>query len=209
MPPNTPNRFLPAGNTLRAFVLLIATGLLVLNACDHRPLAASAPNATADHQQDLLIGYNLLANTLSDESRLHSLDVLKTLQIDGTNDAIGKMMTTISDASTRRASELTKLVQLAPNVSDKPSAVSLIGEAITAAAKEIGKSEMTSRDGGFDVRFVLLQAQATRMVAAIATAIERFEPNPERKEWLKSLAVEYEGYRSEMIEYLGEKEEAK
>jgi hypothetical protein len=63
---------------------------------------------------------------------------------------------------------------------------------------------MLSRKGGFDVRFVLVQAQATRMVAAMAKAIVRFDPNPERKAWLKELAAEYEGYRGDLIRYIGE-----
>ena len=67
---------------------------------------------------------------------------------------------------------------------------------------------MLSRNGGFDVRFVLLQAQATRMVAAMATATARFDPNSERKKWLKSLANEYEGYRSDLIEYLSVRADA-
>ncbi len=54
----------------------------------------------------------------------------------------------------------------------------------------------------FDVRFVVLQAQATRMVAAMARANARFDSNAERKAWLSGLATEYEGYRDELIEII-------
>lgn len=112
-------------------------------------------------------------------------------------------MKILSDASERRAAELSKLRQLAPDVSGTPTTDSPIANAITAVAKEFGTSEMLSRTDGFDVRFVLVQAQATRMIAAMATATARFDPNLERRAWLKHPAVEYEGYRGDLIKYLG------
>jgi hypothetical protein len=151
-----------------------------------------------------LIGYGLLADTLADESRLGTLDTFKTLMFDAPNDSIAKQMETLSDASKRRAAQLSKLRQREPRVTAKPAEDSAIGDAITDVAKEFGKSEMLSRKGGFDVRFVLVQAQATRMVAAMAKATARFDPNPERKAWLKDLAAEYEGYRGALIRYVSE-----
>jgi hypothetical protein len=182
-------------------VLLAALPLAALGCHTGPPPVATGGLSPARHQ-DLLIGYGLLADTLSDESRLGQLDLFKTLMLDAPNDAIAQLMQTLSDASKKRAAELSKLRHLAPKVSDKPAEDSPIGDAITAVAKDFGKIEMLSRTGGFDVRFVLVQAQATRMVAAMATATARFDPNPERKAWLKSLAHEYEGYRGDLITYL-------
>ncbi|MFZ1863223.1 MAG: hypothetical protein WAU39_03285 [Polyangiales bacterium] len=189
-------------NTPRTLGLRIGAVLLALVGCDRQPAEEATSESTAPVREDLLIGYGLLADTLSDESHLGTLDLFKTLTLNAPNDAIAKMMQTLSEASTRRAAELSKLRHLAPDVSDEPTQASPIGDAITAVAKEFGKSEMLSRSGGFDVRFVLLQAQATRMVAAMATATARFDPNPKRKKWLKSLANEYEGYRGDLIKYL-------
>ncbi len=187
---------------LRALELAVAAGLLALLGCAE-PLAGTAsPKLAGPVQQDLLVGYDLLADTLADESRLGTLDLFKTLTLNAPNDAVAKLMHTLSDASKRRASELTRLRRLSPDVSAKPATASPIGDAITDVAKEFGKSEMLSRSGGFDVRFVLLQAQATRMVAAMATATARFDPNAERKAWLLSLAAEYEGYRRDLIRYI-------
>jgi hypothetical protein len=195
--------------TRHALSLLLAALLLAPLGCAGRPAPVATGGLSANRHQDLLIGYGLLADTLADESRLGTLDVFKTLMLDAPNDAIAQLMKTLSDASKQRAAELSKLRRLAPRVSDKPAEDSAIGDAITAVAKEFGKSEMLSRTGGFDVRFVLVQAQATRMVAAMATATARFDPNPERKAWLKSLASEYEGYRGDLIKYLGGKAAAK
>jgi hypothetical protein len=187
----------------RAPGLLIGAVLLALVGCVPRPTEEATAASNAQVRQDLLIGYSLLADTLSDESRLGTLDLFKTLTLDAPNDAVTRIMQTLSDASKRRASELSRLRHLAPDVSDKPTNESPIGDAINEVAEEFGKAEMLSRSGGFDVRFVVLQAQATRMVAAMATATARFDPNPERKAWLKSLATEYEGYRGDLIKYLG------
>jgi hypothetical protein len=205
---NTPNTSPPARNfrdSSWALGLLIGTVLLALVGCDRRPAAETTAKSHAKSRQDLLMGYDLLASTLSDESSLGTLDFFKKITFNGPNKEIDKMMKALSDASSRRASELTKLRHLAPDVSDKARAESPIGDAITSIARDIGESEMTSRNGGFDVRFVLLQAEATRMLSVIATAIARFDPNHKRKGWLKSLAIEYEGYRTDMTKYIGGK----
>jgi hypothetical protein len=195
----TPGR---APSTRARPFLLLGPLLAALVGC-HPPAAETTTPLSVRTHEDLLIGYSLLADTLKDESRLGTLDFFKTLTLDAPNDAIAKLMKTLSDASKHRAGELSRLRQLPPKVSGKPTQESPIGDAISAVAKEFGKSEMLSRDGGFDVRFVLVQAQATRMVAAMATATARFDPNQERKVWLREVASEYEGYRGDLIRYLG------
>jgi hypothetical protein len=187
----------------KALRLLLAPVVAAWVGCHPQPAAQSTTPLSARTHEDLLIGYTLLADTLKDESRLGTLDFFKTITLNAPNDAIAKLMKTLSDASKRRAGELPRLRHLLPNVAGKPTQESPIGDAITAVAKDIGKSEMLSRNGGFDVRFVLVQAQATRMVAAMAMATARFDPNEERKAWLKQLASEYEGYRGDLIRYLG------
>jgi hypothetical protein len=186
----------------KALGLLMAAALLASASCARGPAPVATGGLSASRHQDLLVGYGLLANTLSDESDLGKLELFKKVTLNSANDAIAQLMTTLSDASKRRAAELSKLRHLSPDVTDKPAEDSAIGDAINDVAKEFGKIEMLSRTGGFDVRFVLVQAQATRMVAAMATATVRFEPNPKRKAWLKSVAHEYEGYRGDLIKYL-------
>ncbi len=202
----TPNSAPPARN-LRDVpwvcgVLLLAM-LMILGGCGRRPGTEITAESTAHPHQDLLIGYSMLADALSNVSNLNSLRLFKILTLKGPNDAIDKMMKTLSEASKGHGAELLNLRRLAPDVSDKPAVATPIGDAISAVAIEFGKSEMLSRTDGFDIRFLLLQAQSTRMIAAMAMGTARFEPNPLRKEWLKNLADEYEGYRNEMIKYLG------
>lgn len=53
------------------------------------------------------------------------------------------------------------------------------------------------------VRFLLIQGQATRMVVALSTSLLKFDPSPERREWLTALADEYEAIREDLVECLG------
>ena len=79
------------------------------------------------------------------------------------------------------------------------SGVDAIGAAIARTAKEAGTDEMLSGES-FGIRFVLLQAQATRMVAAISEAAAGMETLSKRRAWLTSVAAEYEGFREELID---------
>lgn len=210
MPPSEP--FVRV-RTARWVCLLLAGGLFggdgtahareQDNAEAHHASPGKAPELDERTRQELLVGYELLARTLDDESKLGKLKIVKTLMLDAPKDAIGKQMKRLSDISEKRAGELEELRRLAPRVSDKPARKSPMGDAITEIAKDFGKSDMLSRAGGFDVRFVLIQAQATRMVASMATALARFDPQPKRQAWLKRLANDYERYRRDLIEYLG------
>jgi hypothetical protein len=40
------------------------------------------------------------------------------------------------------------------------------------------------------------------MIAAMATAIAKYEPNAKRKKWLTEVSREYEGYRNDIVEVL-------
>jgi len=179
-------------------ILLAVLFALAASGCDQPPGEAKTGSASLHSQEDLLIGYGLLKDTLSDLSQLGRLNLLKKLTFSGPVEEVEAILKTISGASKQRSKELEKLRKLVPDVSGKPTMHSPIGDAITAIAKEIGTAEMLGRKQ-FDVRFVMLQTQATRMVAAMARANARFDPNPERQAWLESLATEYEGYRDELI----------
>ncbi len=159
--------------------------------------------APAGHE-DLLTGYDLLADVLSDESQLGALVFLKKLTLRAPVEDVEAIAGKLGAASKRRSAELEELRSLVPVVSGAPAVRSPLGEAITRLAKEAGTDELLDRDLGFSLRFVLLQAQATRMVAAMALATAESDPNPnpKRKAWLGELAEEYEGYREELVAVL-------
>ena len=177
-----------------------ALALLLCAGCERLEGSKPAPPSTSAHE-DLLMGYDLLADTLSDESQLRMLKLFKKITFRGAVDEVNDTMDVLGKASRQRSKELKELRKLAPDVSGKPATRSPIGDAITAAAKSEGKDEMMG-DSAFDLRFMLLQAQATRMVGAMATAIAKYEPNAERKKWLTEVASEYEGYRDDIVEVI-------
>jgi hypothetical protein len=156
--------------------------------------------------QDLVIGYTLLADTFHDEAQVSKLKFLKKIMFRRPVDEVSATMDKIASSAVQRISELKVLRKLEPAVANRPATVSAIGDAITAAAKDAGTGEMLAWRGdaktSFNLRFMVLQAQATRMVSAMATAIAKHDVNVERKEWLEEVAKEYESYRDEIIEDL-------
>jgi hypothetical protein len=54
-------------------------------------------------------------------------------------------------------------------------------------------------EGQFGMRFVFLQAQATRMISVIAKEAAQVDPNAKRKKWAQAVAEEYAGYREDLV----------
>lgn len=150
-------------------------------------------------QENLEVGYSLLESSLGDESELKWLLLMRKLTLHKPPAEIASIMEKISQTSKTRAAEISKLRKLDPDVSAEPSS-SPVGDAIQASAKAMGMHEMVFPDGAFNIRFLFLQAQATRMVAVIAAETAELDPNKERSKWLRKLAKEFEGLRDELVE---------
>lgn len=84
--------------------------------------------------------------------------------------------------------------------------ISPIGDAIQDKAEFLGMLELItglfsrSSPVKWKVRFLALQAQATRMVAGIALSTASIEIDQRRANWLRQLAEEYETLRERVIE---------
>ena len=193
------NRIQPRSIRRRASILAVCFVLPLLFGCES---AAPEPclQSEDDQHQELLVGFNLLADTLADESKLGLLNFFKKITFRGSVEEIDELISIISAASGERAGELEKLRKLEPSVTGRPERSSAIGDAITTLAKDVGEDEMLDRDGSFGIRFLLLQAQATRMIAVIAAAVSEFDTNKERKDWLMVVAKQYEDYRHDIID---------
>jgi hypothetical protein len=180
----------------------ITSTILVLSVAVALACSAAEPQETVPEHQDLLTGYDLLADVLSDESQLGALLLLKRLTLRAPVPEVAEIAKELAAASKQRSAQLEELRTLEPDVSGEPAVRSPLGDAITAIAKEAGTDELLDRDLAFSLRFVLLQAQATRMVSAMATATAEADPNATRRAWLGEVAAEYEGYREEIIALL-------
>ncbi len=156
-------------------------------------------HASKKSHDDLLTTYTLLGAALSDETKLKWLLLVRKITLNKPPAEITKLMEKISAVSKKRAAELEELRKLKPSVEGTPDP-SPIGDAIQASAKDMGTHEMIFPDGGFNIRFLFLQAQATRMIAVIADEAAKIDENPKRQEWLKNLATEYEDLRNQLVE---------
>ncbi len=157
-----------------------------------------AAQSATQKQNDLLIGYKLLSGALSAEAQLKYLLWLRELTLQGPAKEVERLMTTIYEASTKRSDELEKLRALRPATTAAPPP-SPIGNAIQEAAQWDGTKEMLFPNGEFGVRFVILQAQATRMISVIANQTAEIDPNGERQKWLKTVSKDYESYREQLV----------
>ncbi len=158
-----------------------------------------SPTADSGVSQGLLTAYAILEDTLSQEAKLGALGFLKKITFSRPVPEIDALMKRISKVSEKRIDELEDLRKLAPDASAAPDYMDPIGNAITSNATRSGMDEMLDRHGSFGIRFVFLQAQATRMVSAIALAAAEVEPNERRRKWLKDLSIEYESIRDALV----------
>ena len=184
--------------------ILLCAAMVASGACGNRgegtvPKIDASRDRETSNREEVLIGYSLLADTLEDESKLRWLELVKKLTLSGPIDEVGDFLEKIAKSAKADAKELETLRGESPDVTAKPSHPSAIGDAITEDAKSRGAKELLDRDNGFNVRFLLLQAQAMRMIAVIAAKTGEFDTNMQRKIWLKQVSKKYEGYRDELV----------
>ncbi len=161
-------------------------------------MPARADENAEQNREDLLIGYALLSQSLGSEANLKYLLWLRELTLQGPTKEVERLMTMIYETSSKRSDELEKLRELSPPATAAPPP-SPIGDAIQAAAQWDGTKEMLFPDGEFGMRFVFLQAQATRMISVIAAQTAKIDPNAERKKWLQDVDQEFEGFREKLV----------
>ena len=178
--------FWPVGALLAAVPLLIS------------PMSVARAETNPELTEQLRIGYSLLESTLSAESHLKYLGWLRDVEFQRPLPEVEKLLKAISELSVKRAAELPGLRKLSPVATGTPPP-SPIGDAIQAAAEKAGTREMLFPDGQFAMRFVFLQAQATRMATVIAQQTAKLDPNAERSAWLTKVAKEFEDLRKRLV----------
>jgi hypothetical protein len=172
---------------------------------------------------ELLVGYKILHHTLKKESQLKYLHWLRDATFRGPKGSLKTLLTTIYTTSQTRTNELEQnLFGLYPVVALHETPASAMGDSIqddvekSSTAELIPLPSLSSSSSSsspssssktnttpyleWGVRFVFIQAQATRMVVALATSLKKFEQNAERKQWLTELADEYEAIRESLVD---------
>lgn len=158
----------------------------------------AAERSKTSSADELRVAYALLADSLGSEADMKWLLWLRELTLQGPAKEVERLMTLLSESSKKREAELEKLRKLAPDVSGEPPP-SPIGNAIQGAAEWEGTKEMLFPDGQFGMRFMFLQAQATRMISVIAAQAAEIDPNAERKKWAQAVAKQYADYREQLV----------
>ena len=161
---------------------------------------------------ELLVGYKILHHTLSKESQLKYLHWLRGATLRGPEGSLKAIMSVIYETSGDRLSELEDLFRDEhPAISIGEAPVSAIGDSIQNEVEASSTAELvplpflspTASREEWGVRFLLVQAQATRMVVALATSLRKLEKSEARKQWLAGLAAEYEAIREDLVECVG------
>eukprot|EP00532_Pseudo-nitzschia_australis_P000187 CAMPEP_0168196564 /NCGR_PEP_ID=MMETSP0139_2-20121125/20591_1 /TAXON_ID=44445 /ORGANISM="Pseudo-nitzschia australis, Strain 10249 10 AB" /LENGTH=163 /DNA_ID=CAMNT_0008120763 /DNA_START=213 /DNA_END=704 /DNA_ORIENTATION=+ len=133
-------------------------------------------------------------------------------------------MTDIYEISHKRVRELERrLFKEQPAIRIREAPVSAIGDSIQNDVEASSTAELVPLPSLFTssnlpsasslsstslplsewgIRFLLIQAQATRMVVGLSTSLRKLEQNTARKEWLTTLAAEYEAIREDLVECL-------
>jgi len=165
---------------------------------------------------ELLVGYKILHHTLKKESQLKYLHWLRDATFRGPKGSLKTLLTTIYTTSQTRTNELENtLFGLFPVVALNETPKSAMGDSIqddvekSSTAELVPIPSLSSSSSSntnktpyleWGVRFVFIQAQATRMVVALAMSLKKFEQNEERKQWLTELADEYEAIRESLVD---------
>lgn len=181
--------------------------------------------------EDLLVGYKILHDTLRKESQLKYLHWLRDATFNGPKGSLKTIMTRIYTTSQKLSGELEDLwEEYQPRILIEQAPVSPMGDSIQADVEKSSTSELvplpslplllftastasssaassSSSDSDLQrlqwgIRFVFIQAQATRMVVALSTSLKKFETNQQRKQWLTELAKEFESIRESLVEYV-------
>lgn len=167
---------------------------------------------TSARLTEMIIGYKILHHTLRKESQLKYLHWLRKATLKGPKGPLKNVMTTIYRTSEARIQEFDELLQYRfPPINIREAPPSKMGDSIQWEVESSSKAELiplpfrSSSPSDWGVRFLLIQAQATRMVVALSTSLKKFETNPDRLEWLTTLETEYELIRERIVELVGNK----
>jgi hypothetical protein len=170
----------------------IALGWLVPHLAPRPPTepAATEPADASREHQDLLVAYNLLTTTLEYESKLDRLGFFKTITLDRPPKTIRAIMKQVSDAADNTLQQLDRYRELSPRIMKLPKQHGF-GDTLQDALKKDIKSSLMDRSPTFSRRLILSQAQALGMLAVLTNEIEKVDPNPDRKVWLRRVSNDF------------------
>jgi len=188
-------------------VVMIAVGVVAALCFAGSVVPTGSKGYCNTEHGELLVGYKMLHHNLGKEAQLKYLHWIRQATLRGPRKGgdVHRLLPLIHRTSAKRQKELEALfrdeepviyINLAPQ--------SRIGDFIQGTAETQGTVELAVPlfEKSWPARFFLLQGQATRMVAAIASSTANLETNWSRRKWLKDVAKEYEDLREQLVEAL-------
>jgi len=157
-----------------------------------------------DHNE-LLLGYDLLTDIFTAQSRLWLVPILRKLArgtplVIESTDLIHKLVISGKHHKKQLLSKKNGLRNLQPNVSRH-----FIDTNPNKLTDQMGKniawnimSDLSTRGDEFDFHFALVHMASFRIIHSVSLALLEFETNVKRREWLKSVAEEYNELRIQL-----------
>ena len=187
-------------------LLLVAVIAFVLGAAAHayyarRASARPAVSAGDAGDQDRQIGYHLLLTTLEDESQLDMLLLAKAVTFAWPAEPVRAMIRDISEAAFEAKRALSDTANDTPPLPSAPLERNF-GDLLRASIKTWSRAQLLARSGQFPERFLVIQAQATGMLRAVAGELSMLEPNAERAKLLRDMSRRFGRLNQAIVERL-------
>ena len=174
--------------------------------------SASKELSDTDHNE-LLMGYGLLTDIFTAQSQLWLVPILRKLArgtplVIEISDLIHKLVKSGKYHKKQLLSKKNGLRNLQPNVSRH-----FIDTNPNKLIDEMGKnivwnimSDLSTRGEEFNLHFALVHMASFRIIIGISIGLLEFEPNEQRRDWLKNVAGEYNelrlGLKDTIVEYI-------
>jgi hypothetical protein len=170
---------------------------------------------TENAHNELLMGYDILNNVFTGQSKLWLVPILRRLSFGAPIlQETSYMIQQLTDVGKKRKKELKQLRNMSPDVSRKfidPNKPNKLVESIGKNAVWRIMQDLTTRGDEFDLHFGIVHMASARFVTSLALGMLNFEENAKRREWLQNVANEYTLLRTDVrdviLDYIhGEKQ---
>lgn len=188
-PPDRPGTLSRRPHVLVPGMLVLAV-LLCLGSCQ-QPDLPTAPLPEQAQARDA--GYSVLRKLLGDEQHLRTLRLAKmVVSLQAISAPTRKLIDDIAAASAGDSDRLDRIAALEPRIRFDASCSTTLDRAMLdplrlATAKEL----VMAPDDEFEIRLVVSQVQALRLISQLVAELGDLDPNTQRQAWLGELATRY------------------
>jgi hypothetical protein len=139
-------------------------------------------------------GYSVLRKLLGDEQHLRVLRLAKmVVSLRAISGPTRKLIDDITDAAAGDSDRLDRVAALEPRIRFDASCSTLLDRAMLDPMRLATAKELVMAPGDeFEIRLVVSQVQALRMISQLVGELGDLDPNAQRQAWLGELSARYE-----------------